>query len=100
MRGEDPFAADSRDMRRAKLSAMDNRAARAERRRREWTGGVARSAAEMEEVSLDWWLSMTPEERIGCVFEMWDEQMRLKDPHHEASVRLQRDVGGVRPRRG
>jgi hypothetical protein len=79
---------------------MDPRAARAERRRREWTGGVARSAAEMEEVSLDWWLAMAPEERLGCVFDMWDEQMRIEDPNHEATGRLQRAVGGVRPRGG
>jgi hypothetical protein len=70
----------------------------AERRRREWTGGVARSFAEMEEVDLDFWLRMTPEQRIGCVFEMWDEQMAFKDPRHEATSRLQRAVGGVRPR--
>jgi hypothetical protein len=41
---------------------------------------------------------MTPEERIAAVFEMWDEQQRLQDPNHEPSVRLQRAVGGVRPR--
>ncbi|MGO8993774.1 MAG: nuclear transport factor 2 family protein [Polyangiaceae bacterium] len=30
---------------------------------------------------------------------MWDEQMRLQDPQYEAASRLQRAVGGVRPRR-
>jgi hypothetical protein len=54
----------------------------------------------MESVSIDFWLAMTPEDRIGCVFDMWDEQMRLKDPEHEASERLERAIGGVRPRRG
>jgi hypothetical protein len=79
---------------------MDEREARAERRRREWTGGVARSFAEMEEVDLDWWLRVKPEDRLGYVFDMYDEQMALQDPRHEAARRLQRTVGGVRPRRG
>ena len=48
--------------------------------RRTWTGGVARSPAEMERISTDSWLAMSPEDRIGCVFDMWDEQMHLQDP--------------------
>jgi hypothetical protein len=79
---------------------VDNRAARDERRRREWTGGVARSFAEMEEVDLDFWLRVKPEDRIGYVFDMWDEAMAFKDPQHEAAERLQRSVGGVRARKG
>ena len=73
--------------------------ARAQWRREHWTGGVAK-AADMEEVDLDFWLSMPPEERLGAVFDMWDEQLSLKDPAHEASSRLQRSVGGVRNRGG
>ncbi len=73
---------------------------RAAERRRTWTGGVARSPSEMDRISTDFWLAMSPEERIGSVFELWDEQMRLQDPEHEPSARLQRAVGGVRPRRG
>jgi hypothetical protein len=53
----------------------------------------------MDSVSSDFWLVMSPEERIGCVFDLWDEQMSLQNPRHEASQRLQRAVGGVRPRR-
>jgi hypothetical protein len=79
---------------------VDDREARAERRHREWTGGVARSFAEMEEVDLDWWERVPPEQRIGYVFDLWDEQKALEDPRHEPSERLQRAVGGVRPRRG
>jgi hypothetical protein len=80
---------------------MDDEArVRAEARRKQWVGGVARSFAEMEEVSAAWWARMTPEERLGCVFDMYDELMLLKDPAHEPASRLQRAVGGVRPRRG
>jgi len=72
---------------------------RAEWRREHWTGGVAKTT-EMGDVDLAFWLSMSPEERLGAVFDMWDEQMSLKDPAHEASSRLQRSVGGVRKRGG
>jgi hypothetical protein len=72
---------------------------RAEHRRKHWTGGVA-SRDEMDEVDLEWWLAQPPEERLASVFDMWDEQMSLKDPRHEAASRLQRSVGGVRPRGG
>jgi hypothetical protein len=83
----------------ATMKAMDARE-RAEWRRRHWVGGVASGHDEMAEVDLAFWLSVPPEERLAAVFEMWDEQMSLKDPSHEASARLQRSVGGVRPRRG
>jgi hypothetical protein len=73
---------------------------RAEERRRTWTGGVARTHSEMESVSTDFWLAMTPEDRIGCVFDMYDEQTPGQVSDHEAAQRLQRTIGGVRPRRG
>jgi hypothetical protein len=79
------------------MSSADSRAAE---RRRTWAGGVARSSSEMDSLSTEFWLGMSPEDRIGCVFDMWDEQMLLHDPEHEPSARLQRAVGGVRPRRG
>ena len=82
------------------LESVDERSARAARRRREWTGGVAESFAAMEEADLDFWQRMTPEERMGCVFEMWVEQSAPEEPGHEAPRRLQRSVGGTRPRRG
>ena len=78
---------------------MDARA-RAEWRREHWTGGVAKGQGQMEEVDLAFWLGQPPDERLAAVFDMWDEQSLLKDPAHEASPRLQRSVGGVRPRRG
>jgi hypothetical protein len=52
----------------------------------------------MDAISTDFWLAMSPKERLGCVFDLWNEQMRLQDPEHEPSARLQRAVGGVRPR--
>jgi hypothetical protein len=72
---------------------------RAAWRRKHWKGGVAKLDA-MEDVDLDWWLTMTPDERLSSVFEMYDEQMALKEPGYEAPSRLPRSVGGVRPRRG
>lgn len=57
---------------------MSNPKARAAERRATWTGGVARSASEMDAVSTDFWLAMTAADRIGCVFDMWDEQMRRR----------------------
>jgi hypothetical protein len=42
----------------------------------------------MAVASTDFWLAMSPEDRIGCVFEMWDEQTQLQDlqdVQHEAS---------------
>lgn len=78
---------------------MDPREARAAERRRTWTGGVAKSFAEMERIDLEYWLAMSPEERLGCVFDLWNEQTN-EEGDHEAAGRLQRDIGGVRPRRG
>jgi len=79
---------------------MDDHAARIAHRRATWTGGVAKDAVEMESVSTEWWLTMTPEERIGCVFDMWAEQGGEGDVADEAASRLSRAVGGVRPRKG
>jgi hypothetical protein len=93
-------AGDAPDRIAAILILVSRPNARAEERRRTWTGGVARNRSEMESASTDFWLAMTPEDRIACVFEMWDEQMRLQDPEHEPSQRLQRATGGVRPRKG
>ncbi|HEY8079512.1 MAG TPA: hypothetical protein VIF62_35520 [Labilithrix sp.] len=72
---------------------------RAERRRATWTGGVARSFDEMEEADLEFWLSATPEERIRSVTMLIDE-MRAMEGDDGPRPRLQRSVGGVRPRKG
>ena len=72
---------------------------RARLRRARWTGGVTTHAG-MTAVSAELWRAVSPDDRLGYVFDMWNEQSSLKDPSYEASPRLQRSVGGVRPRRG
>jgi hypothetical protein len=47
---------------------------RAEARRRTWKGGVAAGHAELERISVDFWLAQSGEQRIGAVFDLWDEQ--------------------------
>jgi hypothetical protein len=76
----------------------DERARRAEARRKGWSGGVARSFAEMEEIDLEFWLSATPAERIRAVTELI-AQMRWIGGERGPAPRLQRSVGGTRPRR-
>ena len=75
-----------------------DRAARAAERRRSWQSGVAKDFAEMAERDLAWWASIVPEERLGMVFELWNEQASLSQDPHEDSGRLQRAIGGVRQR--
>ena len=60
-------------------------------------GGVAKSLSEMEEVDRTWWASMTPEERLASIFDLWAEQSSLGE-NGEAPARLQRSLGGVRQR--
>lgn len=71
--------------------------ARAEHRRRTWTGGVAHSFEEMEELDLDFWLAATSSERMCAVCTLMDE-LRLLKGDHGPTPRLQRAVGGVRER--
>ena len=49
------------------------RAARAAERRRTWTGGVARSFAEMDAADLAFWQAATPSERIHAVTLLIDD---------------------------
>jgi hypothetical protein len=70
-----------------------------ERRRRTWTGGVVRSFAEMEEADLDWWMAATPAQRIRGLTELMAE-MRWMGGERGPLPRLQRTVGGTRPRKG
>jgi hypothetical protein len=77
---------------------MSEKESNADRRRRTWTGGVAKSFEEMEEIDLEWSLRVPREDRVGYVFDLWGEQLAMKGPGHEAPSRLPRDVGGVRPR--
>ena len=62
-------------------------------------GGVAHGWRDLEQVRVDWAVDLSPAERLAAVFDMWDQQASLKDPNHEVASRLQRSVGGVRPRR-
>lgn len=78
---------------------MDERAARAARRRANLTGGVAGSFAEMEEIDLAQWQELLPAERLEAVFDMWSEQANQTREADEAPARLPRSVGGVRLRR-
>jgi hypothetical protein len=80
-------------------SEMDDAAARAARRRAQWTGGVARSFAEMDEVDLAFWLAVTPANRVRAMWSLAEDTLALKG-HHGAAPRLRRSVGGVRPLRG
>jgi hypothetical protein len=74
-------------------ASFDERAAR---RRAEWQGGVARSFEEMERHDLEFWLRATPGERIRAIAELAATVAALKGD----DGRLQRSVGGVRPRVG
>lgn len=71
--------------------------ARAAKRRREWTGGVASSFDQLGDVDLEQWLAVPAAERLAMVFDMWNEQLATEGGQHEAAGRLQRAVGGVRP---
>ena len=73
------------------------REARAEHRRRTWTGGVVKGFAAMEEADLAFWKAVTPGERIRAVTLLIDE-MRAMGGESGPGPRLQRSVGGARPR--
>ena len=72
---------------------------RATLRRATWSGGVVRSFAEAEEMDLEFWLAATPQERLRAVTQL-NNEMRLMEGASGPPPRLQRDVGGTRPRRG
>jgi hypothetical protein len=76
---------------------VDDSEARARRRRREWTGGVASSFAELAEIDRRAWLQVEPSERLGMVFDMWAEQ---SSESFDLEARLQKSVCGIRPRKG
>jgi len=64
-----------------------------------WSGGVAKSFAEMERVDLEFWLAMQPADRLKMVWSLVEDSLALEGIHG-SSPRLQRLVGGVRPLRG
>jgi hypothetical protein len=61
---------------------------------------VARSFEEAEERDLEFWLAATPQERIRGVTELIAEMHALTGAADEPVPRLQRSVGGARPRKG
>ena len=75
----------------------DTEEARRARRRREWKGGVARSFEELATTDLDFWLSMTPAARMRAMWSITEDVLALQGDHGP-TPRLQRSVGGVRPR--
>ena len=81
------------------MGDRETAAERAERRRRTWSGGVAHSFAEMDEIDLQFWLRATPAERVRAVTEL---ALTIFEPRTNdgSAPRLQRSVGGVRPRKG
>jgi hypothetical protein len=70
--------------------------ARAASRRQNWTG-VAHGFEEMEEADLKFWMAATPAERVRGVTMLIDEMRSIRG-EHGPSPRLQRSIGGVRPR--
>ena len=79
-------------------SVLSSSSERAEARRRKWKGGVARSSEEAEAMDFEFWMAATPEERLLGVTQLIEEMSIISGQH--APTRLQRSVGGVRPRRG
>jgi hypothetical protein len=77
---------------------MDDAARRAARRRVQWTGGVAHSFEEMDEIDLDYWLAFTPANRVRAMWSIVEDGLVLKG-HRGPAPRLQRSVGGIRPSR-
>lgn len=77
---------------------MEDAASRVARRRAQWRGGVAHSFEEMEEVDLDFWLAVTPADRVRAMWSIIEDVLALKG-HRGPAPRLQRSVGGIRPLR-
>ena len=78
---------------------MDDRAARAAKRRQTWTGGVAIGFEEAELADFEFWRAATPQERVQGVTDLVAELLDSTGSD-EAARRLQRSVGGVRKRSG
>ncbi|MEM9863761.1 MAG: hypothetical protein AAF938_19335 [Myxococcota bacterium] len=72
---------------------MKTREERAAQRRATWTGGVASSFEEMEAKDMEYWLSLSPTERVGLVWSLVCGALVLGG--REPAPRLQRSIGGV-----
>ena len=69
------------------------------KRRATWTGGVAHSFAEADDMDVAFWAASTPAERVRGVTQLIEEVATMAESG-ESPPRLQRAVGGVRLRRG
>jgi hypothetical protein len=76
---------------------MSERERRAEQRRRQWVGGVAHGFAEAEAMDIAFWASASPAERVRGVT-LLTAELRWTEGDDGSAPRLQRTVGGVRPR--
>ncbi|MCA9640665.1 MAG: hypothetical protein H6718_14695 [Polyangiaceae bacterium] len=74
---------------------MNDRAARAARRRQTWTGGVVTGFQQAELADFEFWRAATPEERVQGVTDL---VLELLDSSG-APRRLDKSIGGVRKRR-
>lgn len=79
-----------------RMSTLDERVAR---RRRTWSGGVARDMAHLASIDRAQWSETTPEERIGLIWSLVTDALALEG-HDGPPPRLQRSLGGIRPLRG
>jgi hypothetical protein len=70
--------------------------------RSKWVGGVVHSFEELADVDREWWLRLTPSERIALVTELseeadWSRHAAQEAQDQEGTVtRLLGSLGGVR----
>jgi hypothetical protein len=53
----------------------------------------------MDQRDLEFWLAMTPAERVGAMWSLVEDSLAFEG-HRGPAPRLQRSIGGVRPLRG
>ena len=75
------------------LDEEESKAKRARRRRATWEGGVL-SMDEMESFDENWWLRLSPVERMGLVWDLSREGYGFDG----SSPRLRGSTGGIRSR--
>ena len=64
-----------------------------------WEGGVATSFEELESMDASQWRSVPAVERLKAIWSLVEDSLALRG-EHGPTPRLQRLVGGVRPRKG
>jgi hypothetical protein len=70
---------------------------RAEERRRTWTGGVAHSFAELDELDLASWQKVSKVDRVLTIWPLTLEALAFAG-YDGPPPRLQRSAGGIRQR--